>query len=771
MFRKILFIAGLLAFPFFLHAQNGLKIGQWREHLPFHSGAYITQSPDKIFYATEWALLEVDKTDRSTRVYTKINSLSDVGPRVIRYHQPLDILIIAYQNGNIDLLTPNGVVNLPFIKLFDDPGDKTIYDIVLDENAAFFTTGFGLSRLDLERREFSYTTFTGNLRVSSMARWNDSYYAVTPEGVYRAPAEGLNLADFGVWELLDSEDGFPPALGANALKAFNDQLYIAFEDGLYRYNGDTLATVFQQDSASIAYLTAEGEHLLLGLARTDYPGNFRADQLIRFDTEENQTVFAQGCVDLTLYAVEDEQGNIWFADEFQGYRIAAAGATTCQTFELNSPQVGFINHLELYENDIWVASGGILPDQNYLGRPWGFYGRVDGNWNIYNAFNVPALSQLRDFYDVAVHPQNGTVYASAFFEGLVEFKEGSFTVFNETNSSLQNAVGDASRTRTAGLAFDQENNLWVCNHAAPNPVSVLKNNGSWQSFDLPTTSTRYVEVMVDQNNFKWFILATSSTEPILVLDTGDDLNDPSDDRTRIINTNNSELPNGDVTSMAVDLDGNVWVGTTEGAVVFDCGAGIFEPVCRGLRPIVEQDGIPAYLLETETVRAIAADGANRKWFATNNGIFVQSADAETQIAYYNSENSPLFDDEVIDIAINRQTGEVFAGTASGLISFQSEATEGGIVNNEDVMVYPNPVRPDYNGPIAIKGLARDANVKITDVNGKLVYETTALGGQAIWNGRDYTGRKAASGLYLVFSTAVRNTLNPDAVVARILFLN
>jgi hypothetical protein len=769
--RKILFLIGLLGLPLFLYAQNQLKIGQWREHLPFRSGTFITQSPEKIFYATEWAILEWDKTDRSAKVYTKINSLSDVGPRVIRYHQPLDILIIAYQNGNIDLLGPNGAINLPFIKLFDDPGDKTIYDIVLDGNAAFLTTGFGISKLDLERSEFDFTTFTGNLRVNSMARWNNQYYAATPEGVYRVSVNGNNLADFGTWELLDTNDGFPDALGANALVPFNEKLYLGMEDGLYHYQDNLLTPVFLPDSASIRFLSAEGENLLLGLARTDYPGNFRPDQVIRFDENENQTVYRQGCVDVTLHAIEDQFGNIWFADQFTGYRIAGPDGTGCQSIDLNSPQVGFINQLEVDGDDIWLTSGGILPDQNYLQRPWGFYGRVDGDWKIYNTFNVPALSELRDFYDVAIHPENGIIYASAFFEGLVEYDRESFLVFNDSNSSLQNAVGDASRTRCAGLDFDQDNNLWVCNHVAPKPVSVLKNDGSWKSFDVPTTSTRYLDVMVDQNNLKWFILATSSTEPILVLDTGEDLDDTSDDRTRIINTSNSELPNGDVISMATDLDGNVWVGTTEGAVVFECGTGIFDESCRGVRRIVEQDGIPAFLLETETINTIAVDGANRKWFGTNNGIFVQSADGEEQIAYFNTSNSPLFDDEIIDIAINQQSGEVFVGTASGLMSFLGEAVEGGVVNASNVVVYPNPVRPEYEGPIAIKGLARDANVKITDISGKLVYETTALGGQAIWNGRDYTGRRAASGVYLVFSTAVRNTFNPDTAIARILFLN
>ena len=225
-------------------------------------------------------------------------------------------------------------------------------------------------------------------------------------------------------------------------------------------------------------------------------------------------------------------------------------------------------------------------------------------------------------------------------------------------------------------------------------------------------------------------------------------------------------------SVAADLNGDVWVGTTDGVVTFDCGPSIFDPdICRGSRRIVTIDGIPALLLETESVNAIAVDGGNRKWFGTSNGLFVMSPDGTEQIAHYTTATSPLPANLIQSLAIHQETGEVFIGTSEGIVSYQGAAIEGGVVNSSDITVFPNPVRPEYEGPIAIRGLARDANVKITDVHGRLVYETTALGGQAIWNGRDFSGRKASTGVYLVFSTAVRHFTNPDAVVAKILFIN
>ena len=124
-----------------------------------------------------------------------------------------------------------------------------------------------------------------------------------------------------------------------------------------------------------------------------------------------------------------------------------------------------------------------------------------------------------------------------------------------------------------------------------------------------------------------------------------------------------------------------------------------------------------------------------------------------------------------DIAINAQSGVVWIGTANGLVSLRSEATLGGRVNSAAPYAYPNPVRPDYDGPIAIYGLARDANIKITDMAGQLVYEGTAIGGQAVWNGRDYLGRRAASGVYLIYATSSESFDTPDAVITKVVIIN
>ena len=209
------------------------------------------------------------------------------------------------------------------------------------------------------------------------------------------------------------------------------------------------------------------------------------------------------------------------------------------------------------------------------------------------------------------------------------------------------------------------------------------------------------------------------------------------------------LPSDRVFSFAEDLNGNVWVGTENGVGVFYHTEDIFEGENASKRKVTI-DGHTAYLLDGQQVNDIEIDGANRKWFALNNsGVIVTSENGTEEIHHFTKENSPLFSNKVLDIEINEETGEAFFATDKGLISYRSEAIKGRN-SFTDVVVFPNPVRPDYDGLITIKGLISNTVVKITDVSGNLIYETKSLGGQASWDGQSFDGARAHSGVYLVF---------------------
>jgi len=220
--------------------------------------------------------------------------------------------------------------------------------------------------------------------------------------------------------------------------------------------------------------------------------------------------------------------------------------------------------------------------------------------------------------------------------------------------------------------------------------------------------------------------------------------------------------------MAADRDGQVWIGTDAGVAVFYNPSAIFSGQnFDAQRVLIEQDGYGQYLLEAEAVTAIAVDGSNRKWFGTDRaGVFLMSADGTKEILHFTEENSPLLSNSITDITI-AESGEVFIGTAKGIVSYRSESVPPKPTLDE-VVVFPNPVRESYNGSIAIRGLVENSSVKITDIAGNLVYTTMSEGGQALWNGMNFDGKRVQTGVYLVYVT---NEDGSKTTVTKIMFVN
>lgn len=749
-----------------------LKIGDWRQHLPWQRSIYATQSDKKVYLATEWAVVEIDKADRSPRFLTKVEGLSDVGMKLIRYNATAGALILVYTNSNIDLYYPDQgtVLNLPFIKTnLNIIGDKQIYDVAFDGKIAYLACGFGVLKLNLERAEVEYTTFTG-VPVKSVARFNDFLYAGTDDGLFRIPVDDVNPEDFSRWEMVDA--GLPAGASVSHAAVWNGNLWIGIGKNLYRYDGAAAALQSSQPQRSVKYLSAEGPGLMVGWANEN---NFGLGTVEYLDAGGVFSEIHQPCqAEFPLYGIEDGAKKFWFADQGEQFRYYDHNNGQCDRFSYNSPLYEHSSEIAVGNGKVYIATPGADPSLNATFRDWGVYVFDSGQWKRFSVQSNPELANDGCQYAhwrVAPHPSEDRFFVGSFATGLIDATTpGAPTkCYTQNNSILQNA-GQSGLTRTAigGMAFDQDNNLWLANYDAASPIAVLKADGTLRNFSA-APANNLLQVAVDQNGYKWFVIAFNAG--ILVYDSGSDIDNPADDRYRVITTANSVLPTNSVSSVAVDLEGDVWVGTAQGAVSFECGSNVFDASCVGRRRIVNVDGFNGYLLETENVNTIAVDGANRKWFGTGNGVFVQSSDALTQEARFTVTNSPLFDNSIIDIAIDPVSGEAWIGTQKGVLSVRSEATEGGRINKPTAYAYPNPVRPDYDGPIAIYGLARDANIKITDVAGNLVYEGTALGGQAVWNGRDYLGRRAASGVYMVFATSSESFDSPDAIITKVVILN
>lgn len=750
----------LLLFSIFsLQSQTDLVIGQWESHLPYTSGKSVTQSDTKIYFGTGLSVAVIDKNDSTAPIQrvSKTEGLSNIGVSNVKYHPTQKTLMVIYDDGVIDLVPDEGnLTTLFFIKDFNNiVGQKVIYDIhVSGEETFLLGTNYGISEVNIVTNEFVFTTFTNELKIFGICKYDGYIYAAAEDGLYRVSENNAFIDAFGQWEYLGTESGLPEDYSAGAVAVYNDELYLGADTTLFKVTPTESAEVIFNDAAlNVSFLTAEGNRLVIG-----YDGNGGRGKTYTLDADNTIKLLPFNCATRPLDAVEDEQGRVWIADSFSGYHFV--DGEYCGVLTTNSPPSVRNNTLKIYKGELWATSGGISLNSGPLGFPEGFYSYIDHEWTIFNRDTEPILTEITDFVPIAIHPETGDVYAGSYFDGLIHYDRETLTIIDDSTSSMTNAVGDDTRTRVSGLAFDSQNNLWVSNYLGTSPISVMRTDGSWENFAC--TSTRLIGITIDDFDNKWMTSLQSSVGFVVF--------DEKENRCKSFSTGNSVLESNQVNCITKDLDGDIWVGTQEGIVIFECGDP-FDSNCIGSQRIVEVDGVPAALLKDENVRSITIDGANRKWIGTSNGIFVLSPDGREQVVYLSEENSPLFDNLINDIAIDGDNGKVYIGTDKGIQALRGEATTGGAVNIQNPNVFPNPVRPEYTGPIAINGLATDANIKITDATGQLIYETQALGGQAIWDGNDYNGRRAASGVYLVLSSRTTNLSQSDAVVAKILIMN
>ncbi len=751
-----------------LQAQTSkLPIGGWTNHFSYKQVKDLAQSDSYMYLATPLSILVVDKEDRSSFKLDEITALSETGIQRIAFNKESKTLLVAYTNNKIDLLKEEGLRTLSDLQNFQGiSGNKEITEIVMDgPDKAWLATNFGLILLRLDKEEFASTTFTGE-KTYDVAVFKDSIYLAAEDGLYRIAQDHPFIEDFSQWTYLGTESGFPSDYSVRALATFNGHLYLATDQIIYSYDGQSPTPIYDASPLKPTFLTAGPTRLMAGF---DKPNDIAGGKVVYFFDDDTYTD-APDCLHRPRAAEEDEKGNVWFADLWSEIYIHDAGQNSCSTYYTNSPYTSYVYSITLSGNEVWVATGGVNPNWTHTLRPTGILHMKNGVWQAYNQYSRPDLDEkANDFLQVLPHPSQEKVYAASYYNGLYEFDGSSFKLYNSNNSPLQTHPDDTFHTRVIGLAFDESENLWISNHSSPTPICVLQADGNWQCFTPPCGETSLAHLLIDQNGYKWFTI-TTGTGGLMVFDEGD-WDKPEDDRCRIISTSNSLLPDNVVNCIAMDLDGEIWLGTTKGPIAFSCGSDPFdEELCQGNKRIGELDDFGAYLLETENILSIAIDGANRKWFGTENGAFLLSPDGKEQLAHLTAENSFLPDNTVLDIAIQPETGEIWFGTNAGLTVLRGEATVGDAINKPLAQVFPNPVRPDYDGPIAINGLARDANVKITDAYGRLVYEGTALGGQAIWDGRDYTGRRAATGVYLVYSTSDLIFGKPNTLVAKIVFV-
>lgn len=751
-------------------SQNIYSIGTWRDHLPYGKTIDVAEGENGMMYcATPYGLFSYDQWEGTVTRISKINLLSDVGLSAIEYDRTNKILVVGYENGNIDLLFDGTrKVNLPDIKISSIIGDKKIYSILPFNNLFYLATGIGVVVVDPFRLEIKESYFLGpggsQTKINDIAVNNDTLFAATGTGILKARYDAAFLANFESWTPMT--DLPASELGYLDIEFFVGNMFINVpgetDDAIWKKNlsGGTWEVFANYANMKYREMWCNGEWL--GLAGSG------AYQMYHFELNQNINNIVHAGYTVNAYtAIMDQYGGCWVANESGGLLWQKFDGTRTSILP-QGPEYAEARKVTAYNNNVWIAHGGVTP---YWGNQWNerkISAFVNESWkSIPLVAGLNDITNVRDMLDVTVDPiDNSHVYLGSWEEGLIEVYNNQITnIWNSSNSPIELSGFDWSPqwSGVASCAFDINGILWYGNSYTDKAIQARDQSGNFYAYDFTPTissSDKIIEVLPTQLGYVWAIVEGRG---IVAFSPNATLDNSSDDNFKFLTAGDGVggLPNKEVWCMREDLDGEIWVGTLQGLSVFYNQDAVFQDSQFDSEPIlIEQDGNVQELLGTETITAIEIDGGNRKWIATqNSGVFLFSDDGLEQIYHFTEENSPLLSNNVIDMAINQSNGEVFFVTENGIVSFFSTATNF-VTEIEEIRAFPNPVKEDYTGNITIDGLAYDTVVKITDIQGNVVFETSSEGGRAVWDGKNFNGERPSTGIYLIYvSTPLGETDN------------
>jgi hypothetical protein len=742
-----------------------IAVGGWRTHLPYQSANIVMVTDNKVFCSSTGGLFFYGLSDNSLETLSKTDGLSDNGVVAMSWSEEEQLAVFAYGNANLDIMRNNRFINIPDIMKKQIPGDKSVYNITFLNGKAYLSCGFGIVVLDLNRLEISETYIIGDdgdqLKVNQVVSDGTNIYAVTDQGIRTADIANPFLIDFNSWELMDN---LPDPAGVYSDAAF--------------FNG-RLFTVYNDPSGNdrIFYLENEAWYEMGQLAGKECNELRKSGDYLVFAGKQGVRIMSRDFIIVRQYesgnprsAVIDPDAVLWIADNGSGL-VRVGADNRASSIKPNGPYSGIAFDMKSSGEKLYTVTGGVTANWNNLFRAGVLQTFSEQQWSYkYN-------SDFRDLIALAIDPEEPErLYAASWGYGLVEYLEGlPQTIYDESNSSLQNLIPGGDFIRIGGLAFDRDNNLWMNNTGVSEPISVLKSDGAWLSFRAGGILSDYNalgDMLITADGHLWGILPRG--KGLFALNFNGTLEDEEDDEYKLVSVvdKNGRVITNDVYSFAEDLNGNLWLGTNQGILVMYSPGRLFTDGTVIAQEILvpRNDGTDYAdpLLETQKITDIEVDGSNRKWIGTAaGGAFLVSENGQEQIYHFNTGNSPILSNSITDICVDGKTGEVFFGTDKGIISFRGEATSGAS-NYANVRVFPNPVRETYDGPIAISGLVAETTVKITDIGGNLVNEIRSFGGQAIWDGTDFNGNRVATGVYLVF---LANRAATAAHVTKILFIH
>jgi hypothetical protein len=774
--KKYIFLCFLCIHPL-IYAQVDYS-DSWEDFYSYNNIKDFIKVDNSIYALVDNAFFTYNETTSKINKFSSIQGLSGESASSIYYNSTFNKLVIGYENGLIEVIDENESITISSdIVNFNQVGQKNINHISAFGTTLYLSTPFAIVEYNIEKLEFGDTFFIGNgstsLMINKTLTFNGKIYAVTEDGVFNADVTSNLLIDFNNWEQQFAGRNF------SDIKVFNNQLYITEGSRLYLLNNDVL-TLVRDFSEIIISLNSAVSHLIITLNKKAIVLDVSQKQIVEFVINLDY--------DFTLTSAFFENNTVYLGT--QEYGILKTSLSEVNDYEEIHPEGPLENavfSIEVKNNNLWVVYGGYDVTHTPIQNRQGFSHFNGENW-INTPFdpNFPVM----DLNYISIDPNaENRVFISSYGDtrninsvstgGLLVVENDEIkTFYNHLNSGLEDLVSnepDRISIRISGSAFDRQGNLWISNAHRERELKKLSPSGIWTSYDL--SAFRVIprsglnEIAIDNNNTVWMGTRRNGVYAF---------NESGNRKRALITTSNlGNLPDTDVLTVAVDNNNSIWLGTRTGMVVFRNASSVFDADVLNAQPvIIEENGVGERLLGDQRINSIVVDGADNKWFGTDNGgVLYTNPSGQRTLANFSKQNSPLPSNRILKIRVDENNGKVYFATDKGIVAYNSNVSPFGEVL-ADVYAYPNPALKNHQ-TITIDGrngthLPKGTNVKILDVAGNLVYETNVVegqevqGGKVVWNKKNLAGKSVASGIYIVL---LSNDDGSETTTAKIAIVN